>query len=199
MGQAMSHGGARHGAGRPGWRAIAEDLRRIDVRHWARIGVLEAGEAGRVHWPDGGHVGYCVDGDALALAQDFSGRPLVQQLRILHTPCHYGGSRPWFACPHCWRRSAILYLKQDGFRCRRCGTVANACQSESANDRAWRKQSKAERRLGVARSRPKGMRCVTYVAVLAKIVDAAEQRTKAMCRALQQIGVAVRQETLPPR
>lgn len=186
QGDVMSHGGARYGAGRPGWRAVAEDLRRIDVRHWARIGALEPGEAGRVHWPDGRYVGYGVEGDVLALAHDFAGRPLVQHISILRTPCNYGGTRPWFACPRCSRRAAVLHLRWGGFACRRCNAVANACQSEGAAARAWRQQRKAERRLGLGHARPKRMRHATYQALLATITDAMRQRTRAMSLMLRQ-------------
>ncbi len=63
-------------------------------------------------------------------------------------PCNFGGSRPWFACPHCWARVAVLYLRWAGFCCRPFARVAYYAQSEDPLDRSWRVQQKAEGKLG---------------------------------------------------
>ena len=41
-------------------------------------------------------------------------------LRLAWTPCNYGGSRPWFLCPGCDRRAAILYVEGGRLLCRPC-------------------------------------------------------------------------------
>ena len=52
---------------------------------------------------------------------------------------------------------AVLYLRAaTGFSCRKCAKVAYLSQSEDVIARAWRKQSKIERRLGIHRTRPEG-------------------------------------------
>jgi hypothetical protein len=89
---------------------------------------------------------------------------------IAHTPCHFGGTRPWFICPStdCGRRVAILY-GGDIFACRHCHNLAYPCQRESAVDRAKRRADKIRVWLGWEPGildgkgfKPKGMHWRTY-------------------------------------
>ena len=68
---------------------------------------------------------------------------------IERTPCHLGGSRPWFICPaqRCGRRVAILY-GGGIFACRHCHRLAYESARESAGDRAARKADRLRDRLG---------------------------------------------------
>jgi hypothetical protein len=91
------------------------------------------------------------------LSYTLNGEPKTQRVPIQRTPCNYGGTRPWFACPHCLARVAVIYLRRGGFYCRRCARVAYYSQSEDACDRSWRIQRKAEAKLGENWARPKGM------------------------------------------
>lgn len=72
-----------------------------------------------------------------------------QTVRIAHTTCTFGGTRPWFICPtpDCNRRVAILYLKS-GFACRKCLKLAYACERKSPADRAAQRCEKIRARLG---------------------------------------------------
>lgn len=47
------------------------------------------------------------------------------QVSLLTTPCNFGGSRYWFACPHCGSRVGVLYLVPGDvrFRCRHCNNL----------------------------------------------------------------------------
>ncbi len=38
------------------------------------------------------------------------GRPAFEDVELDHTACNYGGERPWWLCPECGRRCAVLYL-----------------------------------------------------------------------------------------
>jgi hypothetical protein len=63
------------------------------------------------------------------------------------TPCHLGGERPWFACPECGRRCALLYLNPH-LACRACHQLVYACQRETDYARLIRRTNKLRRRLG---------------------------------------------------
>jgi hypothetical protein len=91
------------------------------------------------------------------------------------SPCHYGGSRPWFLCPNCGRRAGKLYLPLGGrhFLCRRCYDLAYHCQWEEPWWRARRRAGKLWQKLGgdpdddFIPPRPKGMHWRTYERLIA--------------------------------
>lgn len=182
----MSRGGWRFGAGRPGWHVKAEHLRRIDVRRWAREGMLVPGCRGGWCWrdPDSGEttasIGYASEAGAVVLSFAAGDEAVRQRVPILTTGCNYGGARQWFGCPQCGRRVAILYLRGRRFACRTCQRVAYASQSEDDVGRAWRKQSKAEAKLGDDWSRPKGMHRATHHRLLESISECEEHRDQAL-------------------
>jgi hypothetical protein len=92
-----------------------------------------------------------------------------ENLRVVWSPCNYGGRRPWFTCPQagCGRRVVILYWR-DGFGCRRCHGLAYESQRESQVDRMARRIQKVQHRLegcdsgGSLTRKPKGMHWSTY-------------------------------------
>lgn len=74
---------------------------------------------------------------------------LVRQAVLLETtPCTLGGSRPWFCCPTCSRRVAIIYGAGRLFGCRLCKGLAYASQFEDGGDRAIRRADWIRNRLG---------------------------------------------------
>lgn len=164
-------------------------MQRVDVRQWARRGLL-AGSAGFTWtWSRGGDpagsIGVVVDsGQCLTLryATTDTGtrRDVVQRVELLATGCHLGGVRRWFACPCCGRRVALLYLRWGRFACRPCQRVAYASQSEDELGRLWRKQAKIEARLGDTWRRPKGMRRRTYERLMDALQDCEERRDTAL-------------------
>lgn len=51
-------------------------------------------------------------------------------IRLVRTPCNIAGVRPWFLCPSCNCRVAILFSTNDGkFACRACLNLAYPSQS----------------------------------------------------------------------
>ena len=105
----MSTGGSRHGAGRPGYRVKAEQLHRLDVRDLTRRGLLQ--NAGAFSWswnrggePTGNIAVHVESPNGLTLRYSLTGGDVVwdvvEGVSIAHTPCPYGGSRPWFCCTH---------------------------------------------------------------------------------------------------
>lgn len=196
----MSRGGARYGAGRPGTRIKAEYLQRVDVREWARRGYLAGAGWFSWSWHRGsepaGSIGVWVDSaHTLTLRYGFTEhgekRSVAQSVNLTHTPCPYGGTRRWFACPCCARRVALLYLLSGRFACRHCQRVAYASQSEDGIARMWRKQSTIEARLGDYWQRPKGMRLATYERLVAEIIDYEEKREAGLAMFLHRHGWAL--------
>lgn len=185
----MSKGGARWGAGRPGTKAIGENMYRVDVWVWARRGYFKQPGHFVWKWRRGGEPAgsvavwvYPPDGVTLKFTSTTNGerRDVVQRIALERVACRFGGWREWFGCPCCRGRVAVLYLRWGRFACRACQRVAYASQSEDELDRAWRTQSRLEARLGKHWSRPKGMRLQTYERLFAAVLTCEEQREAAL-------------------
>lgn len=190
----MSKGGWRWGAGRPATKGKAEACQRIDVRHWAKGGHLWPGYRGTWSWHNTatgepcGSISYRIESGAAVLTYTLNGDAREQRVPLLATPCHYGGTRPWFACPHCNARVALLYMRRGGFYCRKCAQVAYRSQSEDATGRAWSTQQKAEAKLGPGWSRPKGMHSKTRERLLEVIWQCEEARERELALAFTRLG-----------
>src|SRR5215831_7329382 len=135
----MGKGGSRFGAGRPGWRQKCEHLLALDVRVLARRGRLAPGMSYSWAWSRGGepagNIGIHTGSDHVRLAYTWTPYGSDPQqveccVRLERTPCHFGGSRPWFRCPRCWALRAVIYgVASDGkFGCRRCMRLAYATE-----------------------------------------------------------------------
>lgn len=179
----MSRGGWRYGAGRPGWHVKAEHCRRLEVARLHRERLLRPEVSCTWAWhADGeslGSIGIRAEADAVLLSYTLDGASVHQRVVIQRTPCNYGGSRPWFACPRCARRVGVLYLRSR-FACRRCSRVVYASQSEDALGRTWRKQQRAEARLDKNWRRPKGMHRTTHQRLVAVIIECEQRRDNAL-------------------
>ena len=162
-----------------GTRATLDQAYRLDVRWLHRHGYLD-GWLHRVIWSRGERqVG------SLRLALQHAGVVLTYRYRVGGgdwesvrqvvtldwTPCHYGGSRPWFLCPGCQRRVATLCCRGKWFLCRHCYRLPYASQCESALDRMYRRMRKIRDRLGARHTltepvwswqKPKGMHWQTW-------------------------------------
>jgi hypothetical protein len=182
----MGRGGSRFGAGRPGWHVKAEHCLKLDVRTLARRKLL-GGASFSWSWSNTvtgeklGSIGLTTRPGGALLHFSSGGTPVSQDICIINTPCHFGGLRPWFQCPRCWRRVGVLFLRSSNFMCRHCGRVAYASQSEDDMGRAWIKQHKLERRLDEDWQRPRGMHRATYERIIDKIMSCEEARDAAMC------------------
>jgi hypothetical protein len=187
----MGSGGSRWGAGRPGWRRKCEHLLGLDIHRLVRAGYIKPSVYARGNWQwtwshsgeSSGNVCIETTYDQVRLTYTWTPHGREPQafdypVRIVRTPCRYGGARPWFQCPRCGDRRAVLYgLASDGrFGCRRCMRLAYAGEAEDLTGRLWRKQRKLEARLGKNYRRPKGMHQTTRDRILEQIWDAEMRR-----------------------
>lgn len=137
---------------------ITAAYRSLDVRDLHRRGMLKPGLDYGLQWTRHGRVlasvGIATQQDRLTLSYHHTprdGEPLGHRYPVAldRTPCTYGGSRPWFLCPDCGRRVALLYLGRHGrFACRHCLRLNYKCQRESGHDRLIRRAEAIRRRLG---------------------------------------------------
>lgn len=163
-------GGNRYGAGRPATKQQTGRVAQLDVRRLARERLLAAGTSTTWKWSNGLVAAVTVHSHDLALSYRYSfsdgDRNIEVRIELETTPCGFGGSRTWFACPRCHKRVAILYLW--GWpRCRVCARMAYPSQSEDAIARSWRRTRKLEKKLAPdggewSYQRPTGMRLATF-------------------------------------
>lgn len=164
------------GSGRRGGRDVTAHYRRLDVRALHRAGALSAGWRGGWCWyrreakvaeinieasEASIRLRYTVTRNGERKDYDYA-------VMLSRTGCNYGGARPWFLCPCCGRRVAILYGGAV-FACRRCYPLAYEVQRENDSDRAIRRADAIRVRLGWEPGilngeggKPKGMRWRTF-------------------------------------
>ncbi len=106
-----------------------------------------------------------------------------------------GGKRPWFLCPSCSRRCAVLYSLGSGIICRKCGGLSYESQNEPGHFRALRKAQKIRVRLGGSAnmtepfpSRPHYMHQRTYLRLRDRYEAAMEQYVGPMAAWLEKRG-----------
>ena len=134
----MGTGGARFGAGRPGYRLKAEQTLKVDIRMWHQRGHLVNGQSFAWQWSRGGEVtgliGVSVNNGSIRLGYATQGKDASQTIRTSITPCHFGGARTWFECSYCRARAAVLFMRSGRFACRQCQRVSYTSQSGSKQD-----------------------------------------------------------------
>ena len=182
-------------------KSTVEDFLRLDIRKLQREGVLDRPGVTGWAWWDGrdrtADIRIHVDRDRLTLRYRTRGpggdwREVAEPIPLDRTPCHFGGGRPWFRCPGCGSRRAILY-GGPLFRCRECHGLNYASQSEPPYDRLLRKARKIRRRLGGEPGalcpfppKPKGMHWRTYDRLRG---EALEAEMEGWHRALARFGL----------
>ena len=166
-------------------RPTTDDHHSIDIRRWKREGLLEPRQKFGLQWQtaDGkvdASVTVRTGPDRVILSYRYrragerEWRKARYPVLLDWTACHLGGRRPWFLCPGCGRRVAILYLWHP-FMCRQCLLLAYPSQRESRAERMWRRVDRLRRRLGWPRDgftssgpRPKGMHRKTFARLCAQ-------------------------------
>lgn len=159
-------------------RATTESCRQLAIGWLQKQGCLVPGTKGSLIWSRGedrtGAIDYRMESGRMLLSYRirWSGgewEPVEQTIAFDRTPCHYGGSRPWFLCPHCCKRVGVLYGGGKYFLCRHCSGLAYGSQQEDKPDRLRRKARKIRQRLGVSNNllepilfKPKHMHQTTF-------------------------------------
>ena len=151
-------------------RQCTDELLAIDIRALSRAGAIRLGTvftlsspsvivAQGVFWHE----------STLGLRSFGADVHLDHEIQITRTPCHLGGSRPWFLCPECDKRAAILYLAHNRPCCRACLNLVYRSSRESELERLRRALSKARTKIewapyamGEIGVKPKNMHWRTY-------------------------------------
>ena len=97
-----------------------------------------------------------------------NGKDYNYHVKIDRTPCHYGGYRYWYLCPHCGKRTSVLY-RAGLYVCRHCIGANYQTQLNQPLDNIRRKMHKVASKLKWVEVgykevplRPKGMHQKTF-------------------------------------
>lgn len=158
-------------------KTTTNEVKRLDVRLMRKQGLLKDGIKSNLRWTrngkPNGEIGFNVAGDVLHLVFNSRTRgedwQLIEQAVPLdYTPCNYGGVRPWFLCPRCSKRVALLYGADALFLCRHCYNLPYQSQQQGTTDRAINQKHKLGERIfehyeyGEGYGKKKGMHWKTY-------------------------------------
>ena len=92
--RAMGKGGFRLGAGRPAWHVKVERCRALDIRNWAKEGLLQDGRAGVRQWTNAetgqvARIGYSIRENSgeltVVLNYRWNDQPVIEPLPIERT------------------------------------------------------------------------------------------------------------------
>lgn len=151
-----------------GGKATTEGSRPLDIRKLHRAGLLIPGRTFGWQWLINGKpisdIELRVETGRVILSYKYRGHrdtnweDVKQSVSLSKTSCNFGGTRPWWLCPTCGRRVAVLYSPGKLYACRHCSSLAYSCQRETADDRAMRRADNIRRRLGwpIGIANPKG-------------------------------------------
>jgi hypothetical protein len=165
-------------------RTTLDEVHRLDVRWLRKQGYLQPGVMAPITWHRGdrasGSITLLSHGDRLTLTYRYRVHggdwdDVTQPVALDQTPCRYGGFRPWFLCPKCQRRVAVLTLYRACFWCRHCHRLPYASQQEGIIDRLWSQIRKLGQSVGAKADespwmwrKPKGMHWRTFEQRVAK-------------------------------
>jgi hypothetical protein len=165
----------------------------LNVNELSEKGCLRPGWSSTFQWIVGNEVALInllAEADRLSLSytlrvRDGKSEDMTETIPIVHLPCRFGGSRPYFICPgpgegtDCGRRITKLHLSHRYFLCRYCNKLAYQSQYEQPWKRALRRANKLKQRLGIDveigdpfPDKPKGMWTRTYSCFLEEILEA---------------------------
>lgn len=123
-------------------------------------------------------LGLPVDRESVALVVNSRANQQKITLPLAWTDCNYGGRRPWWRCPSCGRRCAVLLRRGGRYACRSCHGLSYRSQRCKKDlfpvEKAERRLARISKRLGLdcqakgelknhpPQQRPVGMHRRTY-------------------------------------
>ena len=164
----------------------------LDVRKLRRAGDLGGSHKVSVRWTRGESVSSVgvsfLEGRAALVSYRVveSGEATTEWIGIEWTFCNFGGERPWWKCPRCDRRCAIVYARGAWpFMCRLCANLTYETSQSDAFTRAISKSNKCRARLGWERGapfppKPKGMHRRTWMRLVAECLAADRMESAAL-------------------
>ena len=172
-----------------------DGLPRLDIRRVARSGALSPGTDARLPVTDGlgdevGAVKIAGDDSVATIFFFIGSEPHSLTVMLERTRCTLGGSRPWWRCPRCSRRAALLMfneLSQPG--CCGCLRRPYASQYSGNLEVLALRLRRARCRLGPDGARPRHMRLATYRRLLTKMVAAEAELRAALAPLYEQMIV----------
>ena len=170
------------GAGSGNWyrwdkKTTTDELKQIDIRYMKKHGLLKPNTRGSLSWTSrgepSGDIRYTCYQNELQLHYRYrengnDWKPVEQRIFLDRTPCNYGGSRPWFLCPRCNKRVAVLYGYNALFLCRHCYKLPYESQELDKISRLMAQKHKLGERLfayyenGEGWGKKKGMHWRTF-------------------------------------
>lgn len=171
------------GSGRYGGKLLCESCCWFDARRWAREGLLVAGKAFSVTWSNGSNINVQTYQGRVELRYSFNGQSnSTHAVRVLETPCNFGGTRYWFGCTRCGNRCAKLFLRNGRFACRACQRLRYRSQSLDAIGRQHLAHGRLEAKLAQDGNKPKGMHWRTYENIRMGMDDQSAKINETFCK-----------------
>ena len=144
-----------YGSGRVGERKLITNLRFLNVRWMNKQGLLKSKGIKTINWSCNGkpwgemevmvEVGYI----RLIYKESRNDGPWEAKdvkIKLLKTPCRFGGYQYWFECPVCRRRVCCVYLSE-AWCCRHCARLAYPSENEDELERLRSKALKLKEKL----------------------------------------------------
>lgn len=146
-------------------RQDTDSLLNLDIRWLRKAGALTPGAIAYPTWTcrgePSGNIVTIMSHDGATITLSYRARspgeewqPVEEAVSLDTTPCTYGGERPWFLCPGCGSRRAVLFSVGGRFRCRACHDLAYSSTREDAMGRSIRRCAELRRKIGGGHGQP---------------------------------------------
>lgn len=165
-------------------KRTTSQMHALDIRLVHRTGRLIPGSSGMWTWTKSSgsvsRIGMHAGDGAMTLSyrtQTKTGewQEMKCQVRVVWTPCNYGGQRAWWVCPGCGTRVAILF-GGGRYLCRHCHDLTYKSTRAAPTSAFYGRANKVRMKLGwgggVASpmgARRKGMHAATYLRLLTEL------------------------------
>ena len=120
-------------------------------------------------------------------------------IRLSHTPCHYGGVRFWLLCPvhGCSKRCSKLYFKNGALACRDCHKLNYASQQWNKSDIPLLRVRRLRSRLQWSQDvrdwpiyqKPKNMHYRKFAALVRELEKREQERLQMFIVYLNRMGI----------